>query len=51
MDGSYLLLQLVLKRKRRNENETIREIARIASGEITEVAISHAKELRKKNVA
>lgn len=34
-----------------NENETIREIARIASGEITEVAISHAKELRKKNVA
>ena len=34
-----------------NENETIREIARIASWEITEVAISHAKELRKKNVA
>lgn len=34
-----------------NETETIHEIARIASGEITEVAISHAKELRKKNVA
>lgn len=34
-----------------NEDETIREIARIASGEITEVAISHAKELRKKDVA
>ena len=34
-----------------NENETIEEIARIASGDITEVAISHAKELRKKDVA
>lgn len=34
-----------------DEDETIKEIARIASGEITEVAISHAKELRKQNVA
>ena len=34
-----------------NEKETIEEIARIASGEITEVAISHAKELRKKSAA
>ena len=34
-----------------NEDETIQEIARIASGEITDVAISHAKELRKKDVA
>lgn len=34
-----------------DETETIHEIARIASGEITEVAISHAKELRKKIVA
>lgn len=34
-----------------DETETIHEIARIASGEVTEVAISHAKELRKKIVA
>ena len=34
-----------------NEDETIQEIARIASGQITDVAISHAKELRKKDVA
>ena len=33
-----------------NESETIREIARIASGEITEISLSHAKELRNKNV-
>ena len=30
-----------------NEEETIKEIARIASGEITEIAIEHARELRK----
>lgn len=30
-----------------NEDETINEIARIASGEITEIALNHAKELRK----
>ena len=29
-----------------NEEETIREIARIASGDITEISIKHAKELR-----
>ena len=29
-----------------NEEETIREIARISSGEVTPIAISHAKELR-----
>lgn len=34
-----------------NENETIKEIARIASGDITDIAISHAKELRKQYVA
>ena len=33
--------------KRLSEEETIREIARIASGEISEVAIEHAKVLRK----
>ncbi len=30
-----------------NEDETINEIARIASGEVTEIALNHAKELRK----
>ena len=30
-----------------NEQETIKEIARIASGEITEISLQHAKELRK----
>ena len=33
------------------EEETIKEIARISSGEITDIAISHAMELRNKNVA
>ena len=30
-----------------NEEETIKEIARIASGDITEISINHAKSLRK----
>lgn len=30
-----------------NEEETIKEIARIASGDITEISLKHAKELRK----
>ncbi len=30
-----------------NEEQTIKEIARIASGEITEISLKHAKELRK----
>lgn len=30
-----------------NEEETIKEIARIANGDITEVAIANARELRK----
>ena len=34
-----------------SEKETIEEIARIASGEITDISISHAKELRSKSVA
>ena len=31
-----------------NEDETIKEIARIASGDITEIALEHARELRRK---
>lgn len=34
-----------------NEDETLKEIARISSGEITEIAITHARELRKKAIA
>lgn len=34
-----------------NEEETIQEIARIASGEITDIALSHAREMREKCVA
>lgn len=34
--------------KQLSEEETIREIARIASGDITEMALQHASELRKK---
>ena len=37
------------KVKLMNEEETIREIARIASGEITKISLSHAKELRNKS--
>lgn len=33
--------------KRLNEEETIEEIARISSGEVTEIAKAHARELRK----
>ena len=29
-----------------DEDETIKEIARIASGDITEISLKHAKELR-----
>lgn len=31
-----------------NEEETLKEIARISSGEVTEIAMSHARELRNK---
>ena len=37
------------KVKLMSEDETIREIARIASGEITDISLSHAKELRHKS--
>jgi len=35
------------KVKKLNEEEVIEEIARISSGEITQIAIEHARELRK----
>lgn len=31
-----------------NENETIKEVARIASGEVTDIALEHARQLRNK---
>lgn len=34
-----------------NEEDTIKEIARISSGELTDIAISHARELRNKHIA
>ena len=34
-----------------NEDEVINEIARISTGEITEISLNHAKELRKSRVA
>ena len=37
--------------KKLSENETVEEIARIASGNITDISISHAKELRKIDAA
>ena len=39
------------KVKQLNEDETIKEIARISSGKISEISISHAKELRKSKIA
>lgn len=39
------------KIKQLNEEEIIKEIARIASGDITDIALSHAQELRNVNVA
>ena len=32
--------------KQLNEKETIEEIARISSGDVTDISIAHAKELR-----
>ena len=40
--------QTKTKVKLLTEEETIKEIARIASGDVTEIAIQHAKELRNK---
>ena len=55
-DSNYYIYKQVEEEKTRtyikllNEQETIAEIARIANGEITEIALQNAKELRK-NVA
>lgn len=52
-DYNYYISKSVLEDKTKtdvellNEDETIREIARIASGEITQVTLEHARELRK----
>ena len=52
-DNNYYIYKEVKNNKTRtnikklNEEETIREIARIANGDITDVAIENAKELRK----
>ena len=53
-DYNYYIYKKVEKEKTKtnvellNEEKTIREIARIVSGEITEISIKHALELRKK---
>jgi len=55
-DSNYYIYKEVKEQKTRtyikllDEQETIKEIARIANGEITEIALENAKELRK-NVA
>ena len=41
----------VTKIEELNEEETINEIARIATGEITSISLQHAKELRENKVA
>jgi len=52
-DSNYYIYKQVEEEKTRthikllNEQETIKEIARIANGEITEIALQNAKELRK----
>ncbi len=52
-DYNYYISKLIKENKtytsikKLNEEETIEEIARISSGEVTEIAKAHAKELRK----
>lgn len=54
-DYNYYISKTVLNEvtktsiKLLNEEETIQEIARIASGEVNEVTLEHAKQLRKSN--
>ena len=53
-DYNYYISKNVEKNKTKtniellNEEKTIKEIARIVSGEITEISLKHALELRKK---
>ena len=55
-DYNYYIYKKVEKEKTKtnvdllNEEKTIKEIARIVSGEITEISLKHAMELRKNNV-
>ena len=37
----------IQRRERLDEENTLREIARIASGNVTDISLNHAKELRK----
>ncbi len=53
-DHNYYIFKKVYEQKTKtevktlDEQETLSEIARISSGEITEISLNHAKELRKK---
>ena len=56
-DYNYFIKKEVVENKTKtkikqlNEEETIKEIARIATGEINDISIKHAQELRKEKVA
>lgn len=53
-DHNYYIFKKIYEQKTKtevktlDEQETLSEIARISSGEITEISLNHAKELRKK---
>ena len=55
-DSHYYISKEVLEEKTKtkvkllSEEETLREIARISSGEVTEISIEHAKQLKGNNV-
>lgn len=56
-DYNYFISKSVENEKTRtaikllDENEVLKEIARISTGEVTEISLNHAKELRKDKVA